>query len=196
MRVLLFLFTLFVNLSLYAQLDEFDIGPGIAVSSNPISTFYHSNTTEISTIRGSWVLDVDPNYESNDKLVIASNILFIGFMHIPILNKENWSVGNNTSLGVGVFKAFNGFDEKVSLSIELETSVFYKNKNILNGLEFLLGYKFNYTWLPYKLPIIGIKKDFIQVYASLYRDKYYLYLSNMDYVPTAKIAEVGVKLFF
>ena len=117
-------------------------------------------------------------------------------MHIPVINKDNWASGVNTNLGFGVFKAFNGFDEMATLSIELEVNVFYKNKNILNETEFFMGYKYNITGLSYKLPIIGIRRDRFEIYASVYRDKYYLYLSNGDQVPTTKIADFGIKFFF
>ena len=76
LQLTLILFLLLGNLISYGQLDEFDIGSGFGFSVNPISTFYNYNTTEISTTRGNWVLDVDPSYEAQNRSVIASNILF------------------------------------------------------------------------------------------------------------------------
>lgn len=182
----------------YAQkIDKIKFNIGFNGSFAVFSAFSIENKNGSKSIIDNHEVDVVLNYAPQRYTNMGLNTMLFASLKMPVLNKENWVFGIQPHVGLGAFKTLIWKEiDFTSVSTEVGVQCYFKHKNFLKESEILLGYKHTVFPIPYTIPVIGVRfNGGFEIYSSIVRDKYFMYLSNGETLPTLKIGELGMKLY-
>lgn len=139
-----------------------------------------------------------PVYRHVDTTAIMMNTIGHFGINIPFYKTESWSIGAKFSAGVGYqfsFRAAEGLNSPFLL--DFPQYCYYRNYKHNFDYSVLLGYKYNYSALPYHLFLVAF--DFnvnnlftFRIYGSPFSYKYYAQYTNGNLEPMVKIKEFGI----
>lgn len=141
-----------------------------------------------------------PQYRYVDTTALVVNFYIpIGF-NIPVYRSEKWSTGFKLSAGVGFMAGVKAADGLTGYGFDFPQFVYYRRYSGKIDYSVLVGWKYNYTTIPYQLGLVGGDINFehtqLRFYFSPVPYTYYRELTNGTIEPAVKIFEVGVGYFY
>lgn len=198
MRILIITIFTICSLSFYGQSDEFDLTGGVSLSMIPINL---KGTMDIGdhseSVSSSDVRVIAPKFRYVDTTIYSAMITMNGGLHIPLINKENWSLGLNLNVGFGATKGINGDGGLNWLALSFPEYIYFRKPVGDLYLSAMLGWQETISGLKFGMPSARFDVEFAEksslgLYTGLYRPKYYILLTNGDVVPALRISEFGL----
>ena len=194
-------FVLFATLWLFSsqvfaqKIDEFSFytGAGIGVLHMNLRGVDDVAESGYSSVGGTLV-PIAPRYEMVETTAIVLPMLVVAGFNIPVINKENWSLGLKAQAGFGPQANAKNAAGLESMALDFPQFMYYRSMFGKLDCSFLAGYTFKRSGLKYSLPLVGLEFGVseysrIRFTASPATYKYYMYYTDGREEPALSIRE-------
>lgn len=193
-----FLICFFVYHTAYGQ-DSFKIQVGLNAGFAPHNVVGTYDTgSGYQENGGNKYIVAYPIYKKVDSTHIYGNGTVLLNVTLPIIKKENWSLGVGVNVETGYQTDLHPNASEFFLRVS-DYPVYGYYRNFKNNFEYsvLLGYKYTKTFYAYHLIFAGFdfhvgERHTIRLYSSINNYKYYIAYSNGEIEPYLKISQFGI----